>query len=584
MALLGGAAPLWAARSQLSERKSYDFPLRPNGRVELKNLSGAIRVERWDEPRVTVEVEKVGKGRTEEEIRQAFEDWALEVDNRPDRVSIEADLVGSGRGWSYWDDRRAEVAFHFAAKVPRDAALDISSINGEQIEILGSGDGLIDARNVNGDVHYKGSGKALDLSTVNGDVTAEIDLLRPDADLKLETVNGSIRLFLPQEAQADLRVESLSGMLYTNLDLPHETIESFIGFKYQATLGGGGGNVRLETVHGPVRILKLGSAPTAGDRVVTLQHKSIVIPPIQIDSQEISEAVREAVESAREVAREAAREARRAAREGAEAAREAARESARATREAVRETRRHVRRHWDWDTEDEKAVRIAGTVAGDLQIRDSNEDIVVGQIEGNASLVTFAGDIQVRGVGGEGKLLTYGGEIQVGRAAKALEAETYGGDILVEQADGPIVLKTKGGDIRVQAAAAAVRVETLGGDIDLRNLSGPIHARTNGGEVRARLKTPLSEGEILLESLGGDVGLVLPKGMGASVRIEIRVPRREANEHFLETNLPGLQRTVEDAEGGDVRIVYSGAVHGGGPSVTLRTHSGEVSLREAPSP
>jgi Toastrack DUF4097 len=164
-----------------------------------------------------------------------------------------------------------------------------------------------------------------------------------------------------------------------------------------------------------------------------------------------------------------------------------------------------------------------------------------------------------------------------------LEAETYGGDIIVHQADGPLTVKTKGGDIHVQSAAAGVTAETLAGDIELLDVSGALHATTNGGEIQARLKAAPTEGTIQMESLGGDLGLVLPKGMPANVRVEILVPRREASEHFLDTNLQGLQRTVEDTEG-EVRILYSGAVNGGGTAVTLRTRSGEVSLREAASP
>jgi DUF4097 and DUF4098 domain-containing protein YvlB len=605
LALAVLAATSWATASRLSEPKTYDFPLGPKGRVELKNLSGNIHVERWDEPRVSVEVVKAGEGRSEEAIRAAFEKWTLDVENRPDFVRIEADLKGPWKSWSRWDDREADVAFDFTAKVPRDAALDISSINGEQIEILGAGDGPVDARNVNGDVHFQGSGEVLDLSTVNGGVTAEIDPLRPDANVKLATVNGAICLYVPEGTGADLGVQSLSGKLYSNLDLPKQTIESFIGFQYHAKLGAGGGRVRLETVHGPVRILRPGSDRKAGESVVTLQPKSIVIPPIppvDIDGEAIAEAVREATEGAGDAAREgiraaheaareagqaareAAREARDAARETAREAREAARQGVRVARDAAREAGRSVHRHWDWDRQDNDSVHLSGTIAGDLQIHDSNSDIRVGEIQGNASLITFAGEIQVKSIGGEGKLLTYGGGIEVGHAAKTLEAETYGGDISIEKADGPLSVKTKGGDIRVESALAGVQAETLGGDIELPAVVGALRAKTNGGEVQARLKSPLREGEIVLESLGGDLGLTMPKGMGASVRVEITVPRYEANEHFLQTNLQGLQRAVENADAGDTRIVYSGTVNGGGASLLLRTRSGEVALREAETP
>ncbi|MFY2762935.1 DUF4097 family beta strand repeat-containing protein [Arenimonas sp. MALMAid1274] len=272
-------------------------PLAPTGQVSVDNLKGRIVVRGWDRPEVKL-TGSLGEGVEKLEITGDANDLRIVV-RYPKR----------GGGWFGWggNDGGAEPT-QLELRVPRGASLSVDSVSAdvEVSEVAGrklsvdsvSGDVRaravkpgeasfdsvsgdldleVDSRNVrvdsiSGDIVLKGrltgqisletvSGDALvvagmvdrlALSTVSGDgqLTAG---MTASASILADSVSGDLTLDLPADTSARLRVETFSGGISSPVGKVR-TEEYGPGKHLDARLGEGGGDIRLESFSGDVRI------------------------------------------------------------------------------------------------------------------------------------------------------------------------------------------------------------------------------------------------------------------------------------------------------------------------------------------
>ncbi|MFP4470598.1 MAG: hypothetical protein ACLFPE_07935 [Bacteroidales bacterium] len=97
---------------------------------------------------------------------------------------------------------------------------------------------------------------AVELKTISGDVEA-FGLKSP---VRMKSISGLIDLSIPADLNADLKIETVTGEIYSDLDLEveHEGkfMHAFPGGDVEARLNGGGLNIRLKTVSGNIYLRK----------------------------------------------------------------------------------------------------------------------------------------------------------------------------------------------------------------------------------------------------------------------------------------------------------------------------------------
>ena len=96
---------------------------------------------------------------------------------------------------------------------------------------------------------------AVNLKTIAGNVTAS-NLRGP---LDLNSISGFIDISLPEVLKADLWMKSITGELYTNLDmkiLNKKDEVPVVGYEMKGQLGGGGTKIRLETISSDIFVRK----------------------------------------------------------------------------------------------------------------------------------------------------------------------------------------------------------------------------------------------------------------------------------------------------------------------------------------
>jgi DUF4097 and DUF4098 domain-containing protein YvlB len=255
----------------------------------------------------------------------------------------------------------------------------------------------------------------------------------------------------------------------------------------------------------------------------------------------------------------------------------------------------------DIDVEDSAVDGRVKTMGGDVEIRN-----VIGDIKGHTmggdvtyhnvsggggdedeevSITTMGGDIDVDYPDRKVKLKTFGGDIDVGKAEE-VNVTTMGGDINVGEAPVGAKVSTMGGDITIRSAGVYAQAKTMGGDIEIREIDGRAKAKTMGGDITVRMVGDPDEGrrDVELESMGGDIELVVPEGLSMEFDIELSYTRRGEGKYRIKSDFDmDIEETKEWKRkwGQKRKFIYgTGSVGGGEHRIRIKTVNGNITIRK----
>ncbi len=249
-----------------TEKLDQSYPLNANGRVSVSNVNGSIVVEAWDKNEVHLEATKVA------DSRDRLSEVEIKVDARPEAIRIEAsyDNWKQKNGSDRWKNGRLEVHFHLF--VPRGAVLDeIETVNGSVTVSDFSNYTKISA--VNGNVKAANLRGTANLSTVNGEVMADFERLETGSNISLNTVNGSVSLLIPSDANATVKADSVNGNITNDFGLPVRKGQ-YVGRDLYGRIGGGDVRVKLSSVNGKLAIGRKNDGKNPSPAVNLLPQKN----------------------------------------------------------------------------------------------------------------------------------------------------------------------------------------------------------------------------------------------------------------------------------------------------------------------
>jgi DUF4097 and DUF4098 domain-containing protein YvlB len=171
-----------------------------------------------------------------------------------------------GRGFTGNEDIRVD----FAIRLPAGVRARLESVNGTitvdgatadlaaettngDITITDIG-GAVTAETTNGDVTIRSARGPVRAETVNGAIGVEVAPAAPAADLALETVNGSVTVWVASGFQGTIDMETTHGTVHT--DFPVTVQGRFDPRHVRARIGSGGGRISLATVNGDLSLRK----------------------------------------------------------------------------------------------------------------------------------------------------------------------------------------------------------------------------------------------------------------------------------------------------------------------------------------
>jgi hypothetical protein len=246
--LLFFAAPAHASDKQgrLSEEFHQVYQLSAEGRIDLENINGPVHISSWD--RNEVKLDAVKRAWTKERLDEA----KIDINARPDALSIRTEYPGHDN--NFWNDHHDNPAsVEYTLVVPRRARLDeIKLVNGS-LDIQDVA-GEVRASCVNGRLQARNLEGRTDLSTVNGELDANVNRIASSSPLELSAVNGTLRVTLPSDVQAEVEANTVSGSISDDFGLP-VTHHQYVGHSLRGELGGGGTRVKLSNVNGRIEIM-----------------------------------------------------------------------------------------------------------------------------------------------------------------------------------------------------------------------------------------------------------------------------------------------------------------------------------------
>jgi DUF4097 and DUF4098 domain-containing protein YvlB len=257
---LGMATAALAALCGTAVSAQQENPFRWSGTLgqgqtlEVRGISGDIHAELASGNTAEVVAEKHGRSsdfdRVEVRMVKDKDGVTICAVYRPDENPEGCDMRGSHRG-----EDNIRVSVDYTVKLPAGVDLVGNTVSGDVVARDVRSD--VKGSTVSGDVTISTTGKASG-STVSGDIDVQMASL-DWTDLSFNSVSGDITLRLPGKLAAAVDFESVSGDFDSDFDvtLTHRD-HRWVGSHVQGTIGGGGGRtLKVRTVSGDVRIVKM---------------------------------------------------------------------------------------------------------------------------------------------------------------------------------------------------------------------------------------------------------------------------------------------------------------------------------------
>ncbi len=232
-----------SARAEARDEWKRTYTIARGASLEIKNTNGQIRVDTWDGDTIEVVATRVVKAPSEEQAKTTLA--GLKIGESVSASGVVID--GTSMSFAFMLNRSKRV--DFAVRAPRWANITLKSTNGE-IDVKGVG-GMFRADTTNGSIVAAGLSGGADVETTNGGVRLDMAAIG-ERGVRCSTTNGSITLSLPRDGKASVTARITNGSI-TSPDLNLTTTEQSRR-RLNATLGGGGPRVELETTNGDIQI------------------------------------------------------------------------------------------------------------------------------------------------------------------------------------------------------------------------------------------------------------------------------------------------------------------------------------------
>jgi hypothetical protein len=245
LAALAGSVCLLSGAVTFDDQQQKTFPLTGAGERKLivENIQGHIRVTGDSGNAVRISLKEHWSAGSQQDLDQGRQEVKLTMTQTGNVVKIGLD--GPFRERRHVPDYR--FRHEYEIQVPKDVAVELKSVNGE-----------VSATGLSSEVAH--------LKTVNGKVTAKFDR-NPARASAFETVNGAIDVTLQSGLNAELKLSTLNGGVYTDFEVqalttPVSMQRSADGHRFRldrdrkVRVGSGGIEHSFKTVNGTIKIRK----------------------------------------------------------------------------------------------------------------------------------------------------------------------------------------------------------------------------------------------------------------------------------------------------------------------------------------
>jgi hypothetical protein len=240
---------LFLSFAQIEDREIIERSIPNTNKLLVDNVNGAIRITGVPGSELRFKAEKHITANSPEAMAEAKRDVKLDVSPQGSfvRLFLDGPFRGHDRGSQYYGYK---VSVDYDIQVPFDAELIL--------------------KNVNGGITADKVACACTISSVNGSVKISFSR-NPKQPSSFHTVNGGIEVRLQAPLNADLKLQTVNGSIFSDFDVaplsanPGQTEAGKGKFVYRSDknrsvrAGSGGPELTLQTVNGNISLRTKGN-------------------------------------------------------------------------------------------------------------------------------------------------------------------------------------------------------------------------------------------------------------------------------------------------------------------------------------
>ena len=224
--------------AEVREEFRQTVALNASGEFEVSNVNGQVEIAVWDRNEVQILATKTAKNEAD------LKDVQVVVTGSGNKVEVDTKLP---KGWN----RGGSVSYRIT--LPAMVDLEVDTVNGS-VSVNGVA-GPMDLHSVNGRVEATGAVAPVRANTVNGQLTIRYAGKPTVGEHRFETVNGSVRVYLPSSVAGKFHAGSVNGSIETDFALHVSKAKFGPSRSLDGELGSGGDtSFSFKTVNGSVDI------------------------------------------------------------------------------------------------------------------------------------------------------------------------------------------------------------------------------------------------------------------------------------------------------------------------------------------
>lgn len=236
-----------------------NFSNSANNKVQIVATQGNLKVLGYDGNEVRINAKNIEKNN----VPERAEGLKSLYNSAEDNTGLGLSVVQEGNVLKILKASRHEN--DYVIEVPKNVAVSIEQVNWGDAEIeLSNLNGEIEIKSTNGNMVLKNITGPLVANSVSGNLTAEFATIKQGKPTAISLVSGDIDISLAADSKADFKLQSISGEIYTDLDIEtkNKTSENENlrqiggGYTIQGSNNGGGTEISLNTISGNIFIRK----------------------------------------------------------------------------------------------------------------------------------------------------------------------------------------------------------------------------------------------------------------------------------------------------------------------------------------
>ena len=248
----GWDSEAWGRHTEEGEERFTD-PIRS---LSVDNIGGSVVIQGWDQSFLRVKYVKSAPS------QEHLENLEVTIDKSDNRLSLRrTSKTSRSRGsvsFEIWAPRGlTTVAAESVSgniqllEMGSDVSQKLSTISGS---IFTDNSADLSVHSVSGSVECSFSGANLKADTTSGRITARIMRVEPRGSVEINSVSGSVNIYVFPELDADANIRTVSGSIDSEIPI---ALTSTKRNRLEGTIGEGGLPFSISTVSGSIRIKKL---------------------------------------------------------------------------------------------------------------------------------------------------------------------------------------------------------------------------------------------------------------------------------------------------------------------------------------